>query len=116
MRGHLGYSMHHHGMPVTEMIRNTFPASLELGCYALVIALLIGLTAGVTAACHHNGWLDHGSMAFAMAGICLPSFVLGPLLGWFFAMKLGWLNVAGWESASDRILPSITLGTAYAAW
>ena len=51
-----------------------------------------------------------------MTGICLPSFVLGPLLLLAFALGLNWVNASGWTSWSDRILPAITLGSAYAAY
>jgi oligopeptide transport system permease protein len=58
----------------------------------------------------HNRILDFAPMAIAMLGICLPTFVLGPLLILFFALQLGWFNVSGWSEASDRVLPALTLG------
>ena len=55
-------------------------------------------------------------MSLAMVGICIPNFVLGPLLVLVFGLWLGWLPVAGWEGPSYKILPAITLGAGYAAY
>jgi oligopeptide transport system permease protein len=55
-------------------------------------------------------------MAFAMIGICLPAFVLGPILIMAFSMQLGWFNPFGWNTPGDRVLPAITLGLFYAAY
>ena len=63
-----------------------------------------------------NTALDYVPMSLAMTGICIPSFVLGPLLVLTFALGLGWVNASGWDMPSDRILPAITLGSAYAAY
>jgi oligopeptide transport system permease protein len=51
-----------------------------------------------------------------MTGICVPTFVMGPLLVLFFAIKLGWFNASGWYGPIDRVLPSLTLGFVYAAY
>lgn len=101
---------------VHEIIAGAFPVSLELGALALVVALVVGIPAGVIAAVRRNTWLDHLPMSLAMSGICLPSFVLGPLLILVFALKLRWLNPLGWDQATDRILPALTLGLYYAAY
>ena len=79
-------------------------------------ASLARLAAGLLAALRPNSALDHGTMSLAMLGICLPGFVLGPLLVLVFALWLGWLPVAGWSTPLHKILPSITLGAAYAAY
>jgi oligopeptide transport system permease protein len=101
---------------VHEIISEAFPVSLELGALALLVALLLGIPAGVLAAVRRNTWLDHLPMSVAMSGICLPSFVLGPLLILVFALKLGWVNPLGWDEPADRILPALTLGLYYAAY
>jgi oligopeptide transport system permease protein len=101
---------------VQEIIAEAFPVSLELGAWALLVALLVGIPVGVIAAVRRNTWLDHLPMSLAMSGICLPSFVLGPLLILVFALKLGWVNPMGWDEPSDRILPALTLGLYYAAY
>jgi oligopeptide transport system permease protein len=101
---------------VNEIIAEKLPVSLELGLLSLGIALGLGLTAGVLAAVKRNTWIDYGASAMAMTGICLPTFVMGPLLVLFFAIKLGWFNASGWYSPIDRVLPSLTLGFVYAAY
>ena len=116
LHGELGPSFRKSSRSVNEWILLRLPVSLELGAYALGVALLIGLTAGIVSATRPNSWLDHTPMAFAMFGICIPNFVLGPLLVLIFASWLGWLPVAGWKTPWHKILPSITLGAVYAAY
>jgi len=101
---------------VNEIIADTFPVSLELGVLGLLFAVAVGIPAGVRAALHPNRPGDYVTMGFAMTGICFPSFVLGPLLILGLALGLGWFNAAGWDTWSDRVLPAITLGSAYAAY
>jgi oligopeptide transport system permease protein len=101
---------------VNEIIAEKLPVSLELGLLSLGVALVLGLTSGVLAAVNRNTWLDYSASAMAMTGICLPTFVMGPLLVLFFAIKLGWFNASGWYSPIDRVLPSLTLGFVYAAY
>lgn len=116
LQGNLGPSFKYPGRNVTELIGEAFPVSLELGFYALFVALCIGIPAGMIAASRAGTWADYLIMGVSMAGICIPAFVLGPLLVLVFALLLGWLSVAGWSSPADRILPSITLGVVYAAY
>jgi len=116
LRGDLGPSFKYSNRTVNEIIAATFPVSLELGCLALCFALCIGLAAGILAALRPNTWQDYAPMALAMTGICIPSFVLGPLLVLLFAIQAGWVNAAGWDTPADRLLPAITLGSAYAAY
>jgi len=116
LKGDLGPSFRKSSRSVREWILLRLPVSLELGIYALLIALGIGLAAGVVASLKPNSFLDHAPMAAAMLGICVPNFVLGPLLVLVFALWLGWLPVAGWNSPADKILPSFTLGAVYAAY
>jgi len=115
-RGDLGPSFTNLNFTVSELIRMKLPTSLELGFYALLVAMGIGLTAGLLAALKPNSWLDQGPMAFAMTGICVPNIVLGPVLVLIFALWLGWLPVQGWRGPEHKILPAITLGAAYAAY
>ncbi|MBN2307374.1 MAG: ABC transporter permease [Candidatus Hydrogenedentes bacterium] len=116
IHGDLGPSLQKPERTVTEWILLRLPVSLELGVYALVVALGIGLTAGVIAALRPNTFTDHAPMSFAMVGICIPNFVLGPVLVLVFALWLGWFGVEGWGAASEKVLPSITLGATYAAY
>ena len=114
--GDLGPSFRKSSRTVNAWIALRLPVSMELGAYALLVALSIGLAAGVIAAMRPNSWLDHTPMALAMFGICIPNFVLGPLLVLLFSSWLGWLPVAGWSTPWHKILPSFTLGAMYAAY
>ena len=116
LKGDLGPSFKYATWSVNELIWSAFPVSLELGCYGLAIALVLGLGAGIVASLRQNSAVDHISMSLAMLGICVPTFVMGPLLVLIFGLGLGWVNASGWDSARDRILPSLTLGGFYAAY
>lgn len=116
VQGDLGPSFKKPSRTVSEWIVLRLPVSLELGGYAILIALAIGLPAGLLAALRPNSVLDYVPMSLSMAGICIPSFVMGPLLVLVFALMLGWLPVAGWASPADKVLPALTLGGAYAAY
>ncbi len=102
---------------VMENIRATFPVSMELGLYALVIALIIGVGSGLLAGTKPNTWVDYSVMSAAMTGVSVPSIVLGPLLIIIFVMSLRWIpDYGGWDTAYKKILPSLTLGLVYAAY
>jgi oligopeptide transport system permease protein len=112
----LGILFKKDGVRVTEVIKSSFPVSLTLGLLSMGIALMVGIPAGVVAAVRKNSLVDYSLMSGAMLGICLPSFVIGPFLAVTFGLHLGWLNVAGWNSWSDWILPALTLGLINAAY
>lgn len=114
--GDLMPSLKYEGVKNSKIIADSFPVSLMIGLSALTIALGIGLPAGILAAVKKNSWLDYSAMSLAMLGICLPTFVMGPILQWIFAMKLDWLNVSGWFENTDWILPSATMGLIYSAY
>lgn len=115
--GDLGPSFKYPGRSVNELIGAGLPVTAELGLYALLIATLIGGLAGVVASLKPNTAQDYVPMALAMIGICMPTFLLGPLLVLVFGIRLEWLPVSGWgDIPGDKILPSITLGAAYAAY
>ena len=116
-QGELGPSFKYPGRSVNEILFSGLPVTAELGFYALLIALIIGVTAGVFASLKPNTRQDYIPMGLAMIGICMPSFLLGPLLVLVFGIYLEWLPISGWGSIpGDKILPSITLGAAYAAY
>ena len=116
-QGELGPSFKYPGRSVNEILFSGLPVTAELGFYALLIALIIGVTAGVLASLKPNTRQDYIPMSLAMIGICMPSFLLGPLLVLVFGIYLEWLPISGWGSIpGDKILPSITLGAAYAAY
>ncbi len=112
----LGDLIRKDGVKVSEVIGDSFPVSLALGLASMGIALLVGIPAGVIAAVKRNSPTDFACLAFAMIGICLPSFVIGPLLAVAAGLRLQSLNVAGWSSPTDWILPAITLGLINAAY
>jgi len=116
LHGDLGPSFKNASYSVNELIGMGFPVSLELGTYSLLIAILLGSVAGIVASLKPNTVQDYVPMAFSMVGICLPTFVLGPLLVLVFSLWLGWLPVAGWDGPLNKIMPSLTLGIAYAAY
>ena len=89
---------------------------MELGFYSMSIALALGLTLGILASLKPNSFLDYLPSSMAMVGICLPTFVLGPLLVLVFALKLQWFPYPGWDTPATKVLPSLTLGAYYAAY
>ena len=101
---------------VNEIIADTLPVSIELGLISLVVALVVGLPLGVLAAVKRNSWIDYFCSSVSMVGICVPTFVLGPILVLIFAIHLGWFNASGWYEPIDRVLPAATLGCVYAAY
>ena len=115
--GDFGPSFKYPGRSVNELIGAGLPVTAELGVYALLLATLIGALAGVIAALKPNTVQDYLPMSLAMIGICVPSLLLGPLLVLVFGIQLEWLPVSGWgDIPGAKILPSITLGAAYAAY
>ena len=117
VRGDFGPSFKYSGRTVNELIAAGLPITAELAFYAMIVALVIGLLAGIGAAIRPNTAQDYIPMTAAMIGICMPSFLLGPLLVLVFGINLEWLPVSGWgDIPGDKILPSITLGAAFAAY
>lgn len=116
VQGDLGLSTKYPARTVNEIIAVGFPATLLLGAFALIWALLIGIPAGIIGAVRQNTVWDHAAMGGAMVGISLPTFVLGPLLILVFSLWLYWFPPAGFGSLRHLVLPGITLGTAYAAY
>ena len=116
LHGNLGPSFKYANRSVNEIIADKLPVSLELGLLSLAVALSLGLTLGILAAIRRNTWIDYLCSSVSMTGICVPTFVLGPLLVLVFAIHLGWVNASGWYGPSDRVLPCLTLGCVYAAY
>lgn len=115
-QGDLGPSFRYVNRSVNEIIAETFPVSALIGILGMMVALGLGVTSGIYAASNPNTLRDYLSMILSMLGICLPSFVIGPMLMLLFAIKLQWFNVSGWNEAKDLFLPSLTLGIMYAAF
>ena len=83
------------GQPVTTMIIERIPATAELAFAAMVVAIVIALPLGIVAAVWRGTAIDYGAMTFALAGVSIPNFWLGPLLAIVFAVEFGWLPVSG---------------------
>src|SRR5687768_10231799 len=112
--GDLGQSFRT-GQPVTAMIFERMPATAELAIAAMIVAVLIAIPLGVVAAVWRGTAVDYGAMTFALAGVSIPNFWLGPLLAIVFAVELGWLPVSGRGTLAHLILPAVSLGLALAA-
>lgn len=113
-RGDLGISMRD-GRPAIEMVAERIPATLALTIPALMLKLVLGISAGIFAALNRGTWLDRGIMVASVAGFSIPSFVLALWLVLLFAVTLGWLPSGGQDSWRHAILPVLTLGLGGAA-
>src|SRR5260221_1595928 len=101
--------------PVIDLILERYPATIELAIAAMLIAVAIAIPLGVIAGKNRGTWIDNVLSVVALGGISLPSFVIGPMLVYLFAVKLGWLSPSGRLDWNDLILPSSTLGEALSA-
>lgn len=116
MRLDFGDSLKYQGQSVNEIIKRHFPYSATIGILAYILALIIGLFAGIIAALKQNSFFDYFSMALAMLGLSVPNFVLGPILVLFFALGLYILPPARWGGPLYLIMPVVTLAAIYAAY
>jgi peptide/nickel transport system permease protein len=114
LRGDLGRSMTFR-LPVSRVIAARYPATLELAGAAFLLAITIALPLGILAAIRPGSALDRGARLASLAGGCLPSLCLGPLLLLVFSIWLGWLPVSGRGGVAHLVLPATTLGLGMAA-
>jgi oligopeptide transport system permease protein len=110
-----GPSIKYIGRSVTDIVRDSFPVSLELGTYAMIIAIVMGVGLGTLAAAFRGTWVDFSSMFVAICGVSLPSFLVAALAILVFSQYLGWLPAALWDGPEYRIMPSLVLGLRPAA-
>ncbi|NUP04637.1 MAG: ABC transporter permease [Polyangiaceae bacterium] len=115
-KGSLGPSMKYSNRTVEEIIGITLPVSMELGLWAMLVALAIGVPLGILGAVRQNTWKDSLAMASAMLGISIPRFVLAPLLVLVLSLKLYLLPVARWESWRHMVLPVFCAALPMAAY
>ncbi len=113
IRGDLGVS-HRSGRPVTQEILSRLPVTLQLASATLLIAIIVGVSAGIIAAVKQNTILDVGMITIALLGVSIPSFWLGLMLQVVFGYQLGWLPVAGSGDWRYYILPALSLGSSAA--
>ena len=112
--GDLGQSISQHA-PVSRLIRERYPATLELAGAGLLVAIAIALPLGIVAGADAGGPGDLGAMGFAILGVSIPHLYLGPLLMVVFSLDLGWLPLTGRGGFAHLVLPAVTIGTALAA-
>jgi ABC-type dipeptide/oligopeptide/nickel transport system permease component len=106
----LGPSLVVRGRDVNDIVKTHFPKSIELGVYAFLFALVLGVPLGMIAALRHNTWVDYSAMFVSNVFHAVPSFLVATLLIYFVALKAGWVPTSGWTSWEHKILPSIALG------
>ena len=114
LHGDLGPSVRF-AQPVSSLLVQRYPYTLELTVAALVVAILLSVPAGVRSAQRRNRWDDRLLSVVSLFGLSFPNFALGPILIIFFAIKLGWLPVSGAGTFANLVLPAITMGGALAA-
>ncbi len=102
--GDLGTSIRT-GIPISQEIWPFFIATIELSIAALLIAIIIGMNAGIISAWFQNSWFDYTAMVIALVGISMPIFWLGLMDQWLFSIELGWLPSTGRENVRDPITP-----------
>jgi len=116
LRGDFGPSYKYLGRSVNDIIRDTFPVSMQLGLWAVLISVIVGVGAGIIAAARPRSWMDHAGMFLATAGISLPSFVLGTFLIMLFSYRFHFFPAALWEGWRYGVLPAVTLALLPAAY
>jgi len=122
VHGDLGASLRTHD-PVTALVLERYPATLELSALAMLLSLCIAIPLGVLSAVRRNSWLDALVTPLAISGISMPSFWLGILLIWVFSVLLPWFPTVGFiplgvsvaGNLHTLVLPVVTLGVALAA-
>lgn len=111
LRWDLGPSFKYEGETVNNIINRSFPISAQLGLYAILLALLVGIPAGIISALKQNEWPDNLAMFGATIGFSVPSFIMASLLMFVFALKLRWLPAAMWGTPQQAVLPTLALAS-----
>jgi peptide/nickel transport system permease protein len=114
VRGDLGNSIKYR-RPVTHIIGDHWGATFQLTMASMAVAIVFGVGAGIVSAVRRHTWVDYGAQIFAILGVSFPSFWVGLILVWIFAIVLGWLPAISNGFGKQLILPSLTLGLAAAA-
>ena len=118
LQGDLGPSFRVRDFTVAELIASGFPASLQIGGVAILLAVVVGISLGAFAALRQNSLTDYAVMGVAMTGIAVPNFVMAPLLTLVFGVYLSLLPVAGWGDGAlaNKILPIVALALPQVAY
>ena len=111
VRGDLGPSYRYRDYSVSDLIGNALPITMQLGALAMLLAVIVGVAAGLTAALGKNSFLDRLVTGVAMTGISVPVFVVAPLMVLVFAVYLGWFPASwtGGSGLSRLVLPVVAL-------
>ncbi|MDZ4753116.1 MAG: ABC transporter permease [Phycisphaerae bacterium] len=112
----LGPSLRHRDWTVNEIIATGLPVSITLGLTAILLALVIGITAGVIGGLRPNGLADLVAQFISLVGISVPSFVVGAAILMLFAAKLQWFPIGGWGDIRFVVLPAFALSLPYSAY
>ncbi|MGV3757710.1 MAG: ABC transporter permease [Verrucomicrobiota bacterium] len=110
MKGDFGPSLKYRNHSVNDIIAQGLPVSLTLGVMAFLLAQGFGIPLGFLTAVKKGGIMDYGGSFIALLAICIPGFVIGPLLVLVFSIKLGWFPVGMWETPLHAVLPTLALG------
>jgi oligopeptide transport system permease protein len=108
-QGDLGNSFYFESRPVLQVILDQAPVSIFVGVQAVIFGLVIGLVLGIVAALRHNTFWDTLAVVLAVLGVSVPSFVLGPIMQYWFGVKLEWFPIAFFDSWMHSVLPSLAL-------
>jgi len=114
LRGDLGLSLKYRNHSVADIILQGLPVSLALGLLGFGFAIGVGVPIGFFTAMRRGGWADWGGSFLVLVGICVPGFVVGPLLVMVFALELRWFPAALWGSPMQAVLPMVALGLYFA--
>jgi peptide/nickel transport system permease protein len=112
-QGDLGRSLFYN-RPVSQLIREQFPSTLQLALAAFAVAIVVGIPLGVVSALRHDSWVDRTAMTVAVMGVAVPVFWSGLLLIWLFSVRLRWLPPAGAGDWRALVMPALVLGFATA--
>lgn len=112
LQGDLGESFKYRSQPIGPLIVERIWVSVQLGLVSLLMAFCIGVPLGILAALKANSWLDRLTVGVTVLGISTPTFVLAPIVTWFFARQLRILPAGGWDGifSSKIIMPALVLG------
>lgn len=113
--GDFGPSMKYRHHSVGDIIRQGLPTTLVLGGLSFLFALGVGIPVGVITAMRKGQWQDYAGSVVSLVGICIPAFVIGPLLVMAFAIHWQWFPVGLWGTPMHLVLPTTALGLFYAA-
>lgn len=111
----LGPSLQYRDQSVNDILAAALPVSMAVGCLAIVFALALGVGVGVLGASKPGSALDHATLALALVGLSLPTFVVGTALVYAFSVGLRWFPIGSWSSPRDAVLPAFTLSLPFAA-